>query len=86
VINSSVSFLQCSQSGLNSIKNKGVFFFSCFSVKIVELSVNNNLRGGVVGNLLYGGSVCCAKASIETCTKIKRVITVFILQRNFIIH
>jgi hypothetical protein len=60
---------------------------SSLSVKIVELSVNNNLRGGAVGNLLYGGSVwVCANADIEIKQKIENISFVFMLQRNFIIH
>src|SRR6185503_5024281 len=85
LINSSVSFLQCSQSGLNKIRNNGLFFLRSLSVKIVVLSVNNNLSGGTVGNLLYGGSGCvCPIANTGMKQKSKRISLVFIAQRNII--
>ena len=39
-------------------------------MKTVVLSTSNNLSGGTVGNLLYGGSVCVwANADIEMIEK-----------------
>jgi len=67
--------------------NTGLFFFSWSFVKIVVLPMGINLRGGIVGNLLYGGCIVSTWALNELTAKRQKIKEniVFMIQRKDII-